>query len=61
LKGYRLCVMGQLDSNVQSPTAVVRVLVFEHLDKPLEPQVILGEQPPRDVAVGLCTLNSFDP
>jgi hypothetical protein len=25
LKGYRLWVMGQLDSNVQSPTAAARV------------------------------------
>jgi hypothetical protein len=33
LKGYRLWVMGQLDSNVQSPTdvQVVRAEVLQHL------------------------------
>jgi hypothetical protein len=40
LKGYRLWVMGQLDSNVQSPTSSVRTLnhaLFELHDSQLNP------------------------
>jgi hypothetical protein len=48
LKGYRLWVMGQLDSNVQSPTPGV--------------SATLADGPGRvGGVVGLCTLNQVDP
>jgi hypothetical protein len=45
LKGYRLWVMGQLDSNVQSPTAhQVRDDVLLHVPRGVAPHVAFERQ-----------------